>query len=121
MNLVSAYLWARLSTQTVEVITRVASAGENIAAIVSFLRKTWSQPVIYPKQYAWQLSKCCPSVCLHERSRVTVATVTFTPNTRTPAGGYQIMIKRAGIMLWAVTINCAEGLGSCGACAVTKD
>lgn len=32
-------------------------------------------------------------------SGVAMETVTYTRNTRTPAGGYQIMIKRAGIML----------------------
>lgn len=44
---------------------------ENTAANVSFLRRKknpWSQPVICPKQYAWQRAKCCPSVCLHEQS-----------------------------------------------------
>lgn len=32
-------------------------------------------------------------------------TVTYTLNTRTPAGGYQIMITSSGVMLWAATIK----------------
>lgn len=32
-------------------------------------------------------------------------TVTYTLNTRTPAGGYQIMITSSGVMLWAVTLK----------------
>lgn len=36
-------------------------------------------------------------------------TVTYTCNTRTPAGGYQIMITSSGVMLWAVTLKCGWG------------
>lgn len=32
-------------------------------------------------------------------------TMTYTLNTGTPAGGYQIMITSSGVMLWAVTIK----------------
>lgn len=113
MDLVSAYQRERLSTRTVEIIVGVASGGKHSRHCFSPEKKTWSQPVICPKQYAWQLAKCCASVCLHERSRVTMEAATYTRNTRTPAGGYQIIIKHAGILLWAVTINCSEGLGSC--------
>lgn len=113
MNWVSVYQRERLSTRSVEIIVGVASGGKHSHHCFNSERKTRSQPVICPKQYAWQLAKRCPSVCLHERSRVTMETATYTRNTRTPAGGYQIMIKHTGILLWAVTINCAEGLGSC--------
>lgn len=96
INLVSAYQRERLSTPTAEIIVGVASGGKHSHHCLNPEKKTWSQPVIGPKQYPWQLAKCCPSVCLHEESRVTLETATYTRNTRTPAGGYQVMIKHVG-------------------------
>lgn len=40
-----------------------------------------------------------------------MATMTYTLNTRTPAGGYQIVIASSGVMLWAVAIKCSQFWG----------
>lgn len=46
-------------------------------------------------------------------------TLTYTVNSRTPAGGYQIMITSSGGMLRAVTVVVVF-YGGCWACSTTK-